>query len=246
MFRARRSPSWRARSPTSATSTSSCRRATDFMPFFLHPRADDAHDRGVPAALRRGRRRAVLPAAAVRWSGPDETSGRPPSATGSGDRDRRRAGVPADELRVQRPARARARARRRSGGRWRSCCRSSSARASRSTSRPTPTTSARTTSSPSTWSAASTSPAVNYLYCAPHTFHLGGDDSRDPEHAGRQGDPRPHRGLVRPQGRRRACATSSTRPARPARIHQHLDIGQGEVDWDAFFGPSASWTSTAS
>ena len=25
-------------------------------------------------------------------------------------------------------------------------------------------------------------------------------------------------------------------PGSPARIHQHLDIGQGEVDWDEFFG----------
>ena len=25
-------------------------------------------------------------------------------------------------------------------------------------------------------------------------------------------------------------------PGSTARIHQHLDIGQGEVDWDAFFG----------
>jgi myo-inositol catabolism protein IolH len=25
-------------------------------------------------------------------------------------------------------------------------------------------------------------------------------------------------------------------PGTPARIHQHLDIGQGEVDWDIFFG----------
>src|SRR5260370_16738512 len=24
-------------------------------------------------------------------------------------------------------------------------------------------------------------------------------------------------------------------PGSPARIHQHLDIGQGEVDWDVFF-----------
>jgi myo-inositol catabolism protein IolH len=24
-------------------------------------------------------------------------------------------------------------------------------------------------------------------------------------------------------------------PGTPARIHQHLDIGQGEVDWDRFF-----------
>jgi myo-inositol catabolism protein IolH len=25
-------------------------------------------------------------------------------------------------------------------------------------------------------------------------------------------------------------------PGSPARVHQHLDIGQGEVDWDVFFG----------
>ncbi|MGZ4603484.1 MAG: hypothetical protein ACXV0U_07775 [Kineosporiaceae bacterium] len=25
-------------------------------------------------------------------------------------------------------------------------------------------------------------------------------------------------------------------PGTPARIHQHLDIGPGEVDWDDFFG----------
>ena len=24
-------------------------------------------------------------------------------------------------------------------------------------------------------------------------------------------------------------------PGTPARVHQHLDIGQGEVDWEAFF-----------
>jgi myo-inositol catabolism protein IolH len=24
-------------------------------------------------------------------------------------------------------------------------------------------------------------------------------------------------------------------PGSPARVHQHLDIGQGDVDWDVFF-----------
>jgi myo-inositol catabolism protein IolH len=28
-------------------------------------------------------------------------------------------------------------------------------------------------------------------------------------------------------------------PGTPARIHQHLDVGQGEVDWDLFFGTLA-------
>uniref|UniRef100_UPI00404036E1 hypothetical protein n=1 Tax=Streptomyces sp. TG1A-60 TaxID=3129111 RepID=UPI00404036E1 len=33
-----------------------------------------------------------------------------------------------------------------------------------------------------------------------------------------------------------AHATSSTRPAPPPRVHQHLDLGRGEVDRYAFFG----------
>ena len=29
-------------------------------------------------------------------------------------------------------------------------------------------------------------------------------------------------------------------PGSTARVHQHLDIGQGEVDWDEFFATLAS------
>ena len=79
------------------------------------------------------------------------------------------------------------------------------------------------------------SPNVTYLYCAPHTFHMGGDVAGILEHAGalvthvHVADSFDHR------------ASSGLRyilnpPGTPARIHQHLDIGQGEVDWDAFFG----------
>ena len=78
-------------------------------------------------------------------------------------------------------------------------------------------------------------PNVSYLYCAPHTFHMGGDVAGILEHAGalvthlHVADSFDHR------------ASSGLRyilnpPGTPARIHQHLDIGQGEVDWDAFFG----------
>ena len=78
------------------------------------------------------------------------------------------------------------------------------------------------------------SPLVTFLYCAPHTFHQGGDLAAVMRHAGplltqvHIADSFDHRGssglryIVNP-------------PGSPARIHQHLDIGQGEVDWDLFF-----------
>lgn len=78
------------------------------------------------------------------------------------------------------------------------------------------------------------SPNVSFLYCAPHTFHQGGDLVGIMEHAGELlthlhvADSFDHRGssglryIVNP-------------PGSTARIHQHLDIGQGEVDWDTFF-----------
>jgi myo-inositol catabolism protein IolH len=79
------------------------------------------------------------------------------------------------------------------------------------------------------------SPNVTYLYCAPHTFHMGGDVAAILEHAG---DLVTHLHVADSFDHR---ASSGLRyilnpPGTPARIHQHLDIGQGEVDWDAFFG----------
>jgi myo-inositol catabolism protein IolH len=83
------------------------------------------------------------------------------------------------------------------------------------------------------------SPLVSFLYCAPHTFHMGNDapgiigyagdlltnvhvaDSFD--HTGSSG----LRYIVNP-------------PGSTVRVHQHLDIGQGEVDFDELFASLAS------
>ncbi len=82
------------------------------------------------------------------------------------------------------------------------------------------------------------SEAVTYLYCAPHTFHMGGDMAGIMRYAGplvtqlHIADSYDHRG------------SSNLRyilnpPGTPARVHQHMDIGQGEVDWDLFFATLA-------
>ena len=79
---------------------------------------------------------------------------------------------------------------------------------------------------------------VSFLYCAPHTFHQGGDLAAVIRHAGplltqvHLADSFDFRGssglryIVNP-------------PGSTARVHQHLDIGQGEVDWDLFFATLA-------
>lgn len=79
------------------------------------------------------------------------------------------------------------------------------------------------------------SPYVSFLYCAPHTFHQGGNMTEIMESAGdllthlHVADSFDHRGssglryIVNP-------------PGSTARVHQHLDIGQGEVPWGEFFG----------
>ncbi|MET9293328.1 sugar phosphate isomerase/epimerase [Streptomyces sp. NPDC003077] len=77
-------------------------------------------------------------------------------------------------------------------------------------------------------------PLVSFLYCAPHTFHQGDDAPGIIRHAGELltavhlADSFDHR------------ASSGLRyivnpPGSAVRVHQHLDIGQGEVDFDELF-----------
>ncbi|RVX38906.1 myo-inositol catabolism protein IolH [Nonomuraea polychroma] len=79
------------------------------------------------------------------------------------------------------------------------------------------------------------SPLVSFLYCAPHTFHQGGNLTEIMKYAG---DLLTHVHVADSFDHR---ASSGLRyivnpPGSTARVHQHLNIGQGEVDWDEFFG----------
>lgn len=75
---------------------------------------------------------------------------------------------------------------------------------------------------------------VRYLYCAPHTFHLGGDMEAMIRRAA------PVLNHVHIADTMNHRASSGLRyivnpPGSTVRVHQHLDIGQGELDWDTFF-----------
>ncbi len=75
---------------------------------------------------------------------------------------------------------------------------------------------------------------VRYLFCAPHTFHLGDDVAAMLREAA------PLLAQVHIADSFNHKASSGLRyifnpPGSTARIQGHLDIGQGDVPWDAFF-----------
>ena len=89
-------------------------------------------------------------------------------------------------------------------------------------------------------------PWVNYVFCAPHAFHLSdgaGDIRRMMELAGGRlqhlhiADCFNHRANV---GNRYIINP----PGVDARIHQHNEIGNGDIDWDEFFCTLRDMTST--
>jgi myo-inositol catabolism protein IolH len=76
---------------------------------------------------------------------------------------------------------------------------------------------------------------VRFLYCAPHTFHFGDDMAAMIREAA------PVLAHVHVADTFNHKASSGLRyivnpPGAKVTVHQHLDIGQGEVDWDVFFG----------
>ena len=78
------------------------------------------------------------------------------------------------------------------------------------------------------------SPLVSFLYCAPHTFHQGNDCDGIMDKAGDLLT------MVHVADAYDHTASSGLRyivnpPGSQVSIHQHLDIGQGEVDFAEFF-----------
>lgn len=76
------------------------------------------------------------------------------------------------------------------------------------------------------------SPHVRYLYCAPHTFHLGADVAAMLREAA---PVLAHVHVADTLDHTRPLRFIFNPPMEGLRIHQHLNIGEGEVDWDAFF-----------
>ncbi len=76
------------------------------------------------------------------------------------------------------------------------------------------------------------SPMVKYLYCAPHTYYLGEDMAAMIRYAA---PVLAHVHVADTFNHNAGWRYVMNPPGSTTRIHQHLDIGEGEIDWDVFF-----------
>lgn len=76
------------------------------------------------------------------------------------------------------------------------------------------------------------SPMVKYLYCAPHTYYLGDDMAAMIRYAA---PVLAHVHVADTFDHKAGWRYVMNPPGSTTRIHQHLDIGEGEIDWDVFF-----------
>jgi len=75
---------------------------------------------------------------------------------------------------------------------------------------------------------------VRYQYCAPHTFHMGDDVAAMIRYSA---PVLAHVHIADTYNHKASEDRYILNPAKTSvRVHQHNVIGQGEVDWDAFFG----------
>jgi myo-inositol catabolism protein IolH len=77
---------------------------------------------------------------------------------------------------------------------------------------------------------------IRYLFCAPHCFHLGTDLAGMLRYAA---PVLTHVHVADSFNHRAGLRYILNPPGTSVRVHQHLNIGEGEVDWDAFFGTLA-------
>jgi len=80
------------------------------------------------------------------------------------------------------------------------------------------------------------SPHLRYLYCAPHTFHMGKDIAGMIRYAAPL---LTHVHVADSLNQRAGLRYIVNPPGAPVRVHQHLNIGEGEVEWNIFFGTLA-------